>query len=241
MSPHHQHEPWCNASLENSRMSDDRCDCGAEQQPVAPTRSNEAQPKTCSCWIGRGEHGGWAPDRKECAVHNDRALAQDVSSVLRRLSHRDEPLASASDEARQEPNDDRCRSLDAARSHSRGGADSQAASAQRVVADEALNHLSARALDLKERLRKNRYEAHGDCCDDADDAVPCMSNICAIEYEAENLLGDLAQGVLDLLTAREKSKYDSELFYNRCMELEARVTALEAERDEIALTDFREQ
>lgn len=28
-------------------------------------------PKTCTCWIGRGNEGGWRPDRKACAVHGD--------------------------------------------------------------------------------------------------------------------------------------------------------------------------
>lgn len=53
--------------------------------------------------------------------------------------------------------------------------------------------LTEHARDLKERMRVNRHEVHGGCCGDtADDAVPCTSPVCAIEYEAEVLLGQLA-------------------------------------------------
>ena len=45
---------------------------------------------------------------------------------------------------------------------------------------------------LAERLRANRYEVHGGCCDDGDEAVPCASPVCDIEYEAEVALNEAA-------------------------------------------------
>ncbi len=32
-------------------------------------------PPRCTCWIGRGDSGGWAPDRITCAIHSDASLA----------------------------------------------------------------------------------------------------------------------------------------------------------------------
>ena len=40
----------------------------------------DAPPKKCSCWIGRGEEGGWAPDRITCAVHGETALREKAEA-----------------------------------------------------------------------------------------------------------------------------------------------------------------
>lgn len=37
--------------------------------------------ETCTCWIGRGALGGWAPDRQACAVHGDAAIAAALPLV----------------------------------------------------------------------------------------------------------------------------------------------------------------
>ncbi len=61
-----------------------------------------------------------------------------------------------------------------------------------------------KALDLKARLRANRFEAHGDCCEESGlGAVPCTSKICSIEYEAEELLGELAALLSEPQAAQE--------------------------------------
>jgi hypothetical protein len=60
--------------------------------------------------------------------------------------------------------------------------------------------LSQRLRELKGRLRENRHEVHTGCCDDAEQAVPCSSAVCVIEYEAEQALGDAADA-LDALQA----------------------------------------
>lgn len=54
--------------------------------------------------------------------------------------------------------------------------------------DPSSADLLARLVELSERLRAGRYDSHGDVCDDGEDAVPCGSQTCAIQYEAEVLL-----------------------------------------------------
>lgn len=51
--------------------------------------------------------------------------------------------------------------------------------------------LRERLLELAARMQANRYEVHGDCSEDAH-PLPCMSRVCALEYEAECLLREAA-------------------------------------------------
>src|SRR5215469_12199482 len=64
-----------------------------------------------------------------------------------------------------------------------------------VSMTDATSPLIERLQKLTERLRANRYRVHGDCCNDTDNAVPCVSPVCAIEYEAECVLREAADAL----------------------------------------------
>lgn len=72
--------------------------------------------------------------------------------------------------------------------HPANGCSSASPVVKPVSPSPDLGGLIGRLDDLSVRLRANRYEVHGDCCNDTDEAVPCGSAVCKIEYEAELLL-----------------------------------------------------
>jgi len=57
--------------------------------------------------------------------------------------------------------------------------------------DREQDRLIERVAEMKSRLRANRYEVHADSCNDGDEAVPCNSGVCKLEYEAEVLFGEV--------------------------------------------------
>lgn len=73
--------------------------------------------------------------------------------------------------------------------------------------------LKQKMLDLSARMRANRYEIHADCCDDTDNAVPCVSPVCAIEYESEVLLTEAANQLAGAPRERGEWAQDSECGY----------------------------
>lgn len=84
--------PAVNAAIEERIASD------AEMFTAGREHARTAEPR-CSCWIGRGDQGGWAPDRQDCATHSDSALlaasrtgtgplsADDIAQIIEGIEH----------------------------------------------------------------------------------------------------------------------------------------------------------